>query len=118
MGSSARRLTSDALDSAGRPVAQCAEMHQAHRVLVPVLLCVAVLLGGLPSTHVHDGSTAGLYSAECPSSELARHSLGLPLSSPAAASLDLAPVALTAAVDEQVPRDLPATATPRAPPLS
>jgi uncharacterized protein YceK len=96
----------------------CCGMRPAHRFLVLALLCAAALLGGIASVHVHDSGTPGLYNAECPSCEFGRHTVGLALPSADAVSLDLTPVLLGAAGDEQATRDLSATATPRAPPRS
>lgn len=82
-----------------------------------VLLVSAALLSGTALAHVHNSGTPGLYNAQCPSYELARHTVSLPLSSGDAAPLDLAPVVLPVATDALATQDLPSTASPRAPPL-
>ena len=85
--------------------------------LVVMLVVSAALLGGIVLSHIHDSSAAGLYDAQCPFSEFARHTSGLSLLSPDVASLERAPVAAPVAVDAQPTEDLPVTASPRAPPL-
>ena len=90
--------------------------RRLQSVLV-VLLVGAALLGGAALAHVHNGGTPGLYNAQCPSCELARHTVSLPLSSGDAAPLDLAPLVLPVASDALATKDLPSTASPRAPPL-
>ena len=81
------------------------------------LVVYAVLVGTAALPHAHDSSVSGLYSAECSSCELARHSVGIVLSPPTVA-VQVGITTVKARLQEQVPADVgPASASPRAPPL-
>ncbi len=93
------------------------QARRRFQCVLVVLLVSAALLSGTALAHIHNSGTPGLYNAQCPSYELARQTVSLPLSSGDAAPLDLAPVAPPVASDALATQDLPSTASPRAPPL-
>jgi hypothetical protein len=92
-------------------------MTGVRRLFVVLVLASVALVSAVSWTHVHLVDGPGLYDARCPSYEFAHHPSGLPLSSPDAAPLDPTPVIVLQTAGPQVIQDLPAAASPRAPPV-
>ena len=84
--------------------------------LFVVVLIAALLVSGIALAHVHDASAPGFQNAQCPYSEFAPRSIDVPRSAPDTPPLYVAPLVLWVVLDAPAPQDLPATASPRAPP--